>query len=151
MQGDIAKKRQHTHDTHVRPLHSLVEIAVIEDKKGALATSLQSDVLQVRCCSLHDVAASNSTSRESDLVDIRMFRKPQACGPSVSVDDVDHTWRETSFFDQGGKEQCTKRCLLCWLEHNGVAASQCWTEFPSSHLWDLLTATCTTQLDGYIP
>ena len=39
-QVDVWKLRGRTHDTHVRPLYSLVEIAVVEYQKRTLATGL---------------------------------------------------------------------------------------------------------------
>lgn len=58
-QVDVSKLRGRTHNTHVRPLYSLVEIAVVEYQKRTLAAGLQSNVLQVIGGSSHDTPASN--------------------------------------------------------------------------------------------
>lgn len=58
-QVDVSKLRGRTHNTHVRPLYSLVEIAVVEYQKRTLAAGLQSNVLQVIGSSFHDTPASN--------------------------------------------------------------------------------------------
>jgi hypothetical protein len=83
------------------PVHCLVQIGVIEDDVGTLASEFESDVLQVAlCCSLHDLPSDEGATSEGDLVDLGVRRDGSTNGVAVAGDDVDNTGRETGLVNE---------------------------------------------------
>ena len=75
---------KYAQDTVGRPVHSLVQVGVIEDDDGALATELEGDLLQVRLRSrLHDLATDKCAACECDLLDVSPIRISHSGVPTL--------------------------------------------------------------------
>ncbi len=80
------------------PVDCLVEVGVVEDDVGRLATELEGDVLQVALGGgLHNLATDQSTTSEGDLINLHVGGDGGTDGVSVAVADVDETRREAGF------------------------------------------------------
>ncbi len=121
-------------DTKVDPRDGLLDIGVIEDNVGGLATKFQGDLLQVGGgSSLHDGTTDKGRASEGNLVDVHVGRNSGTGNSAKAREDVDDSGRETSLLDQVGENQSGQRGLLSGLEDNGVAGGQGGADLPSQH------------------
>jgi len=95
-----------THDADMRPLHSLIQIGIFKHQQRALAAGLECDVFHVDGSGTHDVAASRSAARESNLVHSLVTSEDRSGGLTVSRHHVDDAGRETRFLDESGQVKC---------------------------------------------
>lgn len=139
-------------DTKVDPRDGVVNVGVIEDNVGGLATKFEGDLLQVAASSgLHDLATDEGGTGEGDLVDIHVGGNGCTTDLTETSNDVDNTWWETSLLDERGGDVTGKRGLLSGLNNNSVTAGNGRTNLPCPHEkgevpWDDLTTN--TDLDG---
>lgn len=121
-------------DTEVDPRDGVVDVGILENDVGGLATELESDLLQVgRGSSLENCAANDGGTSEGDLVDVHVGRKSSTSDLTETGNDVDDTRRETGLLDELGGNKTTKRGLLSSLQDNGVTASNGRTDLPCPH------------------
>jgi len=121
-------------DTKVDPRDGVVNISIIEDDIGTLATQLERDLLQVRPSgSLHDLAADNSATGESNLVDVHVRGERGAGDLAEAGEDVDDAWWETGLLDELGGVERTERGLFGGLDDDGIAAGDGWADLPCPH------------------
>lgn len=84
-----------------RPIHSLVQICVIEDDVWALPTKLKRNRLQIALrSSLHDLPPDESATSESDFLNFQVRGNCGAYGCAVASDNVDGTRREAGFLNE---------------------------------------------------
>lgn len=135
-------------DAKVDPGDGVVDVGVLEDDVGRLATELESDLLQVGGGGgLEDLAADDGGAGESDLVDVHVGRESGTGDLAETRDDVNDTRGEAGLLDQAGGDETTKRSLLSGLQDDGVTASNGGTDLPGPHEerevpGDNLTADC---------
>ena len=79
----------------------MIDIRILEDDIGTLASEFQSHFFQVTVTgSFHDGATDKGGAGKGDLFDLEMGRDGCSDGGTISVNDIDDTGRETGFFDQ---------------------------------------------------
>ena len=121
-------------DTEVDPADGLLDIGIVENDVGALATQFEGDRLEVGSgSSLHDGAANESRSGESNLVNVHVGRDGSTGNLAETGEKVEDTRRETGLLDQVGENKSRERGLLSSLHDNGVASSQSRSDLPSKH------------------
>jgi len=82
------------------PLHSLINVRIIENDARTLSTQLEADFLQVASCScFHDLPTRESTPSKCNLVDYHAFTDRLTRGVTVAGHDVDYSRWETSLSD----------------------------------------------------
>lgn len=135
-------------DAKVDPGDGVVDVGVLEDDVGRLATELEGDLLQVGGGGgLEDLATDDGGAGESDLVDVHVGGEGGTGDLAKTRNDVDDTGGEAGLLDQAGGDEATKRSLLGGLHDDGVTASNGWTDLPRPHEKrevprDNLTADC---------
>lgn len=93
------------------PIHRLVEIRIVEDDVGALASKLKSNGLEIALCGrLHDLASNESAAGKGNLVYFHVRTYGSSDSMSVTGEDVDGTWWKASFLDQAAHAD---RCQWC--------------------------------------
>lgn len=118
-------------DAEVDPRDGVVDVSVVKDDIGALATQLERDLFQVRASSsFHDLTADDGAASEGDLVDVHMGRECGAGDLAKAGNDVDDAWWETGFLDEFADVEGTERCLLSGLDDNGITTGDGWADFP---------------------
>lgn len=121
-------------DTKVDPRNGVVNVGILKDDVGRLATKLEGDLLQVgRGGGLEDCAADDGGTGEGDLVDVHVGRKSGTSDLTETGDDVDDTRREAGFLDECGSDETTKRGLLGGLQDDCVTASNGRANLPCPH------------------
>ena len=121
-------------NTKVDPGNGIVNVGVVKDDVGALATKLEGDLLQVgACCSLHDLTADDGGASEGNLVNVHVRGNGGTGGLTKAGDDVDDTRREASLLDELCGVEGRKRGLLGGLEDDSVAASNGGADLPGPH------------------
>lgn len=121
-------------DTKVDPRDGVVNVGVVEDDVGRLASKLEGDLLQVGVGSgLEDLATDKGGAGEGDLVDIHVRGESGTGSLSEAGDDVDDSGREASLLDELGGEQGREWGLLGGLEDNGVTSGDGWANLPRPH------------------
>ncbi|KAI6769769.1 hypothetical protein HG530_004398 [Fusarium avenaceum] len=108
-------------DTEVDPVDSLLNVGIVEDDVGGLATKLESDLLEVgRGSSLHDGSANDGRSSESDLVNVHVGGEGGTGSLAETGNQVEDTGRETSLLNELGENKSGKRSLLSSLHDKSV-------------------------------
>lgn len=121
-------------DTEVDPVDGLIDVGVVKDDVGGLATKLEGDLLEVgRGSSLHDGSADDSGASEGDLVNVHVGGEGGTSGLAVAGDEVEDTSRETSLLDELGENKGGERSLLSSLHDNGVTGGQGRADLPCQH------------------
>ena len=121
-------------DTKVGPGNGVVNVGIVEDNVGRLATKLEGNLLQVALGGgLEDGTADQGGSGEGDLVDVHVAGDGRTSDTAESGDDVNDTRGEASFLDQLGGIETGERGLLGGLDHNGVTSSHGGTDLPGPH------------------
>ena len=121
-------------DTKVDPGDGVVDVGVLEDDVGGLATELESDLLEVGGgSSLEDLATDDGGASEGDLVDVHVGGEGSTGDLTETRDDVDDTGREASLLDELGGNEATKRSLLSSFQDDSVTASNGRANLPCPH------------------
>lgn len=136
-------------DTEVDPRDGVVDVGVVEDNVGRLASELKGDLLEVGVGGgLEDLATDKGGAGEGDLVDVHVRGEGGTSGLSETGDDVDDSGREASLLDQLGGEQGGQRGLLGGLEDNGVTGGDGWANLPRPHeKWEVPWDDLSTDTD----
>lgn len=139
-------------DTEVSPGDSVVDIGVLEDNVGGLATELKSNLLQVRLGSgLQDHTANEGGTSEGDLVDVHVAGDGGTGNTAKAGDDVDDTGREASLNNELGGVETGERGLLSSLNDNGVTSGNGRTDLPGPHEdGEVPGNDLTTDTDGLV-
>lgn len=133
-------------DAEVDPGDGVLDISIVEDNVGGLATELEGDLLQVGASSgLHDGSADNGGAGECNLVNVHVGGDGGTSNLSETRDDVDDSWGETSLLNQLSEDETGKRGLLSGLQDDGVTSGKGGANLPCQHEkwevpWDDLTA-----------
>jgi hypothetical protein len=121
-------------DTKVDPVDGLVEVGIIKDNVGALASELESNLLQVGASGrLHNLSADDGGTSESDLVNVHVGGHGSTGDLSETSDDVDDTWWEAGLLDELASYVRRQRCLLSSLEDNHVTGGNGGADLPCPH------------------
>lgn len=121
-------------DTLVGPLDGLVEVGIVKDDVGRLATELEGDLLEVALGSgLHDHTTDGSAAGEGNLADLGVAGEGITSNGTVASDDVDNTWGEASLDDELGDLEGRERGHLRGLDDNGVTRAEGGAELPAKH------------------
>lgn len=121
-------------DTEVDPVDGLLNISVVKDDVGRLATKLKGDLLEVRGSSgLHDLSANDSRTSKCDLVNVHVSREGSTGSLAEARNKVENTGRETSLLDELSEDQGRERSLLSSLHDNGVTSGQGRANLPCQH------------------
>lgn len=121
-------------DTEVDPRDSLLNVGIIEDDVGGLATKLEGDLLQVGGgSSLHDLSADDGGTSEGDLVDVHVGGKGSTGSLTEARDKVENTSGEASLLNVLSENKGRERGLLSSLHDNGVTGGQGRADLPCKH------------------
>ena len=121
-------------DTKVRPGDGVVNVSVLEDDVGGLATQLKSDLLEVALGSgLEDGTTDHGGTGEGHLVNVHVAGDGGTSNTTETRDDVDHTRGEASLLDQLTHVQTGERGLLGSLHDNGVTGRHGGGNLPGPH------------------
>jgi hypothetical protein len=121
-------------DTEVDPRDGILDIGILKDDIRTLATQLERDLLQVRPCGgLHDLAADNGATGESNLVYVHVGGERSTGDLAETGENIDDTRWESGLLDELSGIEGTKRGLFGGLEDHGVTAGDGWTNFPCPH------------------
>ena len=121
-------------DAKIDPRNRIIDISIIKNDIGALATKFQRDLLQVGTCgSLHDLATNDGAAGKGDLVDVHMRSKRSASRLAVAGEDVKDAGGEAGFFDELGSVEGGERGLLSRLEDNGATGGKGGANLPGKH------------------
>lgn len=138
-------------DAEVDPGDGVVNVGIVEDNVGRLASKLEGDPLEVGAGGgLHDGATDNGGASEGDLVDVHVCGDGGTGDLAEAGDDVDDTRGEASLLDELGGVQGRERSLLSGLDDDDVASSNSRTNLPCPHEqreipWDDLTANTNLE------
>ena len=113
----------------MRPFDSLLDIRILKDDVGTLATQLQRHLLQAR--RPHDFLTHSRGAGEGDFVDARVSHEGRTGRLSKAGKDVDDARRKPCFFDEGAEDEGRQGGLFGGFEDNSVSAGQCGGDFPS--------------------
>ena len=121
-------------DTEVDPVDGLLDVGILEDDVGGLATKLEGDLLEVgRGSSLHDLSADDGGTSEGDLVNVHVRRESGTGSLAVTRDKVEDTSGETSLLDELSEDESRERSLLSSLHDNSVTGGQSRSDLPCQH------------------
>lgn len=121
-------------DTKVGPRDSVVNVGIVEDNVGRLATQLESDLLQVTLGSgLQDHTANDGRTSEGNLVDVHVVGDGVTGHTTETRDDVDNTGGEASLLNEFTHVQTRERGLLSSFQDNGVTGRDGRTNLPCPH------------------
>lgn len=121
-------------DTKVDPVDGLLDVGVVEDDVGGLATKLQGNLLQVGGGgSLHDLSADNGGAGEGNLVNVHVGGDGSTSNLAETRDQVEDTGRETSLLDVLSEDEGRERSLLGSLHDDGVTSGQGRANLPGNH------------------
>lgn len=121
-------------DTEVGPGDSVVNVGIIEDNVGGLATQLEGHLFEVTLGGgLEDSTTNKGGASEGDLVDVHVVRDGGTGHTTETGDDVNHTGGDASLLDQLGSIETGQRSLLGSLEDNSVTGSDGRTDLPGPH------------------
>ena len=103
-------------DAEIHPTDRILDIRIVEDDIGALASQLEGHFLEVgRSGGFHDLAAHDGGARESDFVHVHVGGEGGAGDFAEAGNDVDDSGREAGFFDEAGGVEASERGLFCCL------------------------------------
>lgn len=121
-------------DTKVGPRDGVVNVGILEDNVGGLATQLKGNLLEVALGSgLEDGTADSGGTGEGNLVNVHVAGDGGTSDTTETGDDVDHTRGETSLLDELTGVQTGERGLLGGLEDDGVTGSNGGGDLPRPH------------------
>lgn len=117
-------------DAAGRGLRSRLDVRIIEDDVGRLATELKRHPFEVAGRALHDAAADAGRAGERNLVDIGMIDQRLADRAPGTGHDVENAGRQTGFEREIADPKRRQRGQLGGLHHDGAAAGQRRRELP---------------------
>lgn len=121
-------------DTKVGPRDGVVNVGILKDNVGRLATQLEGNLLEVALGrGLEDGTADSGGTGEGDLVDVHVAGDGRTSDTTETGDDVDHTRGETSLLDELTGVQTGEGGLLSSLEDDGVTGGDGGGDLPSPH------------------
>lgn len=121
-------------DTEVGPGDGVVNVSVVEDDVGGLATQLESHLLQVTLGSgLHDGAANQGRTSEGNLVNVHVAGDGGTGHTTETGDDVDDTSGDARLEHQLSGIEGRQGSLFCRLEDDGVTGGQSGADLPRPH------------------
>lgn len=121
-------------DTKVGPGDGVINVGIVEDNVGGLATELEGDLLQVGLGGgLEDHTANKGRTGEGNLVNVHVGRDGSTGGATETGDDVDDTGGEAGLDDEVASIQTGERSLLGGLDDDGVTGSDSRTNLPGPH------------------
>ena len=135
------------------PVDGLLNVGIVEDDIGGLATKLEGDVLEVGLSSgFHDLATDESATSESNLsnkvksavkrsseffvtylLNIVVLADGSTDDMTVTINNVDNARGEASLADELSHEKRGERGKFGWLEDNGVSGSESRADLPGQH------------------
>jgi hypothetical protein len=113
-------------------LDSGVEIGVIEDNEGRLATQFEGKLLIGLRGGFANDAADFGRAGEGDLIDAGMFDQGLT-GSRAAIHHIQHTGRQTHFDRELSESERGERGIFGGLDDDGVAGSQRGRDFPGKH------------------
>lgn len=121
-------------DTKVGPRDGVVNVSILEDDVGGLATQLEGDLLEVALGrGLEDGTADHGGTGEGDLVNVHVAGDGSTSDTTETGDDVDHTRGEASLLDELTGVQTGEGGLLGGLEDDGVTGGNGGGDLPRPH------------------
>jgi hypothetical protein len=133
-------------DTEVDPGDGVLNVGVVEDNVGGLASELEGNLLQVGAgSSLHDGSADKGGTSKRNLVDVHVRGDGSTGVLAETRDDVDDSGRETSLLAESCSVKTRERGLFGRLQDDSVTGSNGRADLPRPHEdgevpWDNLTA-----------
>jgi len=91
-------------------------VSVSTDDQRALSAQFKGNSLEGFGSCFHDDVSNLSGSSERNLPDVLVVGDGGPGGGTVARNDVDHTWWEARFFDEGSEVEGRERCLFGWFE-----------------------------------
>src|SRR5262249_36113739 len=107
-----------------RAFHRIVEISVVENNVGRLATELQRDAFEVPGGSFINFAAADLTAGECDLANERVRCQRLARFVAVTSDCVDDPWGKIRFFEQADEFEDRSGGEFRRFDYSGIASRQ---------------------------
>lgn len=84
-------------DSKVNPRYGVVDVGIVEDNVGALATKLECDLFEVGACrGFEDGSASDGGTGEGNFVDVHVRGNGSTGNFAKARNDIDDSWWETS-------------------------------------------------------
>lgn len=119
-------------DTVRSPTDDQVQIRIIEDNVRALASQLQSQILEVALRRvLHNLPPHKRRTREADFLNLHMRRYGLSDGGPCASHDVKDARRKSRLRDQGGHPKGRQGSEFGRLEDYAITTSQCRSNFPA--------------------
>ena len=121
-------------DAKVDPRNGLLNVGVVKDNVGRLATKLEGDLLQVGGgSSLHDGATNNGGASKGNLVNVHVRGNGGTGSLAEAGDQVEDTSREAGLLDELSENESRERSLLSSLHDDTVASGQGRANLPGKH------------------
>jgi len=129
--ADLALVEEHT---NLGSSDGIVDISIIADDEGGLATELEGAAFQVGLGGgLHDDLANVSGASEGDLVDIHVGANGGTSGGAIPGEHVDDTSGVAGLVDELGQAESRQRGLLGGLQNDAAADGEGGGELPDGH------------------
>lgn len=121
-------------NTEVDPVDGILDVGVIENDVGGLATKLEGNLLEVGGGSgLHDGSANDSGASKGDLVNVHVGGEGGAGSLAESRDQVENTSGEASLLNKLSENKSRQRSLLSSLHNDTVTSGQSRSNLPCQH------------------
>jgi hypothetical protein len=121
-------------DTTERPFDSQIEISIVKDDIGRLATEFKSNLLEVTLsCGLHDETANVGATSEGNLANLLVSGKKITSNVTITSDNVENTRWEASFHDKGSNLEGRQRRHFRSLDDDDVTSCKSGSYLPSKH------------------
>ena len=106
------------------PFTGIIEISIVKDDIGRLASELQRYPLECFCGGLIDGPAACLSARKSNALDKRMIHQSLAGFPADPGNDVDDAWGEARLFEKLCEIEHRRGRVFGGFDHDGVPCSQ---------------------------
>lgn len=121
-------------NTEVDPVDGVLDVGVVENDVGGLATKFEGNLLEVGGGSgLHDGSANDGGASEGDLVNVHVRGEGGTGSLAKSGNKVENTRREASLLNKLSEDKSRQRSLLSSLHDNTVTSSQSRSDLPRQH------------------
>lgn len=121
-------------DAKVDPRNGLLNVGVVKDNVGRLATELECNLLQVGGSgSLHDGATNNGGASKGNLVNVHVRGNGGTSSLAKAGKQVEDTSREAGLLDELGENEGGEGSLLSSLHDDTVTGSQGRANLPGEH------------------